>query len=299
MEHLYILYFFIALLFSICSVSISVLVYIKTKLKLVLYFLLFFTAFTLDLVFWLAHSYMQKNVADGGFSIFYYLSFVITTYLLFFSIVLFIHYFYTVSHAKLRNIIFAAVSLYLGISKHISLYLQEKSALYKVFTAITNFYYPLVILYILITIIIYHKRIKNESFKKLSFKVLIICSMFLPVIIAYDLIFGVMFSNEFFPLYPAVYCILCIIFLSYIVRKYLQFSDEYLPDELFYEKYSISGREKDVILLIVEGDSYKTITEKLFISLNTVKSHIKNIYTKLGINSRFELMHLVKENRSR
>jgi DNA-binding NarL/FixJ family response regulator len=48
----------------------------------------------------------------------------------------------------------------------------------------------------------------------------------------------------------------------------------------------LSGREKDVLNLIVDGHSYKMIAEQLFISVDTVRSHIKKIYEKLHVNSK-------------
>jgi LuxR family maltose regulon positive regulatory protein len=48
----------------------------------------------------------------------------------------------------------------------------------------------------------------------------------------------------------------------------------------------LSVRELDVLRLMAEGMTYREIGERLFISLNTVRSHIKAIYGKLGVNNR-------------
>ena len=50
----------------------------------------------------------------------------------------------------------------------------------------------------------------------------------------------------------------------------------------------LSKREKDVLNLLVEGYSNREICEELFISSNTTKTHIRNIYAKLGVSSRPE-----------
>jgi DNA-binding NarL/FixJ family response regulator len=47
----------------------------------------------------------------------------------------------------------------------------------------------------------------------------------------------------------------------------------------------LSEREKDVIICIVKGLSNKAIAEKLFISINTVTTHRRNITKKLNIHS--------------
>ncbi len=50
----------------------------------------------------------------------------------------------------------------------------------------------------------------------------------------------------------------------------------------------LSERERGVLKLLCEGENYKTIAASLFISTNTVKAHIKNIYEKLQVHTRAE-----------
>lgn len=54
------------------------------------------------------------------------------------------------------------------------------------------------------------------------------------------------------------------------------------------ENFNLSAREQEVLNLLVEGFSYKLIADKLFISMDTVRSHIKKIYDKLHVNSKSE-----------
>jgi len=58
----------------------------------------------------------------------------------------------------------------------------------------------------------------------------------------------------------------------------------------FSKKHSLTDREKEVIPLIVEGMENKQIAGRLCISTKTVNNHIYNLYRKLEINSRFELL---------
>ena len=48
-------------------------------------------------------------------------------------------------------------------------------------------------------------------------------------------------------------------------------------------------REIDIVSLLNEGNTNKLIGEKLYISMNTVKSHIRNIYSKMDVKNRNEL----------
>lgn len=52
--------------------------------------------------------------------------------------------------------------------------------------------------------------------------------------------------------------------------------------------YNLSDREKQVLQLLMEGFSYKMIAHEMFISIDTVRSHIKKIYEKLQVNSKSE-----------
>jgi DNA-binding NarL/FixJ family response regulator len=54
--------------------------------------------------------------------------------------------------------------------------------------------------------------------------------------------------------------------------------------------YNLTPREKDVLACIVEGLSYKMIADKLFISYETVRSHVKKIYEKLHVASLTEVV---------
>ena len=50
----------------------------------------------------------------------------------------------------------------------------------------------------------------------------------------------------------------------------------------------LSARELDVFMLLLKGFTNRKIAERLFISVNTVKFHLQNIYVKLDVKNRSE-----------
>jgi DNA-binding NarL/FixJ family response regulator len=54
-------------------------------------------------------------------------------------------------------------------------------------------------------------------------------------------------------------------------------------------KKDLSQREREVVCLVASGHRNKEIADKLFISEQTVKTHLSNIFQKLEINDRLEL----------
>jgi LuxR family maltose regulon positive regulatory protein len=56
----------------------------------------------------------------------------------------------------------------------------------------------------------------------------------------------------------------------------------------------LSERELEVLLLIAEGLTNREIASRLFLSLNTVKAHTRNIYGKLGVHSRTQAVAKAK-----
>ena len=59
----------------------------------------------------------------------------------------------------------------------------------------------------------------------------------------------------------------------------------------------VSDREKEIVQLVAQGFHNKEIGEKLFISEQTVKNHLHNIFDKLGVSDRLELALYVIHHR--
>jgi NarL family two-component system response regulator LiaR len=59
----------------------------------------------------------------------------------------------------------------------------------------------------------------------------------------------------------------------------------------------LTGRERDVLALMVAGMTNQEIADRLVVSLGTVKFHISNVFRKLGVDSRVEAVKLALERK--
>ncbi len=68
-----------------------------------------------------------------------------------------------------------------------------------------------------------------------------------------------------------------------------------MPQDEFFKKYRLSPREKEILLLLLQGYKTREVAKKLFISESTVKGHIGFIYSKTGVNNKSGLVELLKD----
>jgi DNA-binding CsgD family transcriptional regulator len=104
--------------------------------------------------------------------------------------------------------------------------------------------------------------------------------------IAVIFIFSFFAGNTFLPVYLSYGTLLSAFTVEPI--KDMSFEE-------FCNKFEVSPRETDIVREICNGLSNKEISEKLFISLQTVKDHTHRIYIKTNVKSRVQLINLVKE----
>lgn len=72
---------------------------------------------------------------------------------------------------------------------------------------------------------------------------------------------------------------------------------DFLLNEAELNRLGISRREHDVLELMAKGLSNKEIADKLFVSLNTVKTHSSNLFLKLEVSRRTQAVQRAKELR--
>ncbi len=74
---------------------------------------------------------------------------------------------------------------------------------------------------------------------------------------------------------------------SHIARKVIDFFQK-KPFSTQKSNYDLTPREKEILTGLVEGHNFKAIADSLFISIETVRFHFRNIYKKLHVHSQSE-----------
>lgn len=118
---------------------------------------------------------------------------------------------------------------------------------------------------------------------------------FLPLALLFplDLLF---FSAHPFKLSYLSFSIFAVLLNYFISKRYfLTYEIPVHPPVSITKQYGLSAREEEILDLLAEGESNLQIAQQLYISENTVKTHIKNIYAKLGVNNRLQLFNLMQE----
>jgi two-component system, NarL family, response regulator LiaR len=83
--------------------------------------------------------------------------------------------------------------------------------------------------------------------------------------------------------------------LRLIRKKDRLTSSQFTVSEKLLKLTGISRREHEVLTLMSKGDSNQEIADKLFLSLNTVKTHSSNLFVKLGARRRTQAVQRAKE----
>ena len=84
--------------------------------------------------------------------------------------------------------------------------------------------------------------------------------------------------------------------LTIVVEKeiYVTPPEKGIINEAELKKFGLSNREYEVLQLLAKGYSNADISENLFLSLSTVKSHVSNLFVKLDVKSRTQAAEKAK-----
>ena len=314
MQHLNVFYLFVTTLIGIVSLGIATAEYLKTRETLLRSYVYFHAALTLLVVSKLLLSYVSLNLPGlhrGIVGFLEYLNVVVAQYALMVTFPLFIHAFFNVPQAKKRNVVFIGLAVIVCIVEHVLDFLVQADSKELLPNDIDNLVLILVFFYGFVTGISEYKYLREPETVRLAKRSLIVFGIFfMPAIIVDTLLY----DSFPVPLYPIVYCVSVSFATYYLVQYSLARSQEGTPSllaetdaervsergaeslltEALYRQYNISPRKQDVLPLLLQGSSNKQLAEALFISLSTVKAHLRNIYAKFDVTNRYELIALLK-----
>ena len=291
MPHILFLYFLLIYTVGFAALIVISIVYLRSRTRLILTYAVFYLAFTLKVVLSGLNVYIVVNLADPGLARAVERIDIWTT--LFFSctIVYLMDRFFSSRRPAFPEWVFYSLALALLIFNAFPAG-QSSGPAYVLLAAASV--YSLVISIV---------SMKNADSRERGFAQIMIVGLsvftpliFLPLFLEKYLlpILGhVPFQLITFPLF---YCFQGVFFARYFLRYYGQAvatpaGTEPDIEPLRRGQYGLSDREIEVIKLVASGESNMAIGQKLFISVPTVKKHLHNVFEKMGIKTRYQLIH--------
>lgn len=170
----------------------------------------------------------------------------------------------------------------------IGIYIRKILVQYKIENIIKAISYVLVIVIIFYLYKIIKKVKEQELYKNLNMQIKIIIGLIIVTCIFILFSYKIEFLQSV-PYLCIIYLLQCILAIVCIKEK-----KEIIQEEKKDLK-CLTNREKEIVGYISMGLSNKEIGEKLFISSNTVKNHVYNIYKKVNVKNKVELINLVNK----
>jgi len=315
MEQHQLFYMFVTLLVSIFTLGLTVVVYRKTKAPLVQSYLALHLTFGLGVL----GQFLKVYRVTSQFPIHLYFDEInayiqgfIVPFLVIITLPRFIHQLFVIPHAKRYNTVFFGMAIFTYSFGQFFEFAVKDEKLCHLHPGGTSVVVFLVFVYSVIWGFRYLPTIQEEPRKLLAKKVLILLGVTIPVM------WLDVFKIVLPPLHPLVYMAMCVLVSHHFMRYDLPHVQvippvnkeeasvvpesevpaaeasersltSLLTDELF-QQYNISPREQELVPLLLQGYGNQQIGETLFISLSTVKTHLRSIYSKFGVKNRYELI---------
>jgi len=302
MGHLALLYLFLSISIGLASLIIVIIIFIKSKNKFLGYYLSFHLSFSLFIIFTCLELYLVINNINLIYELYLYIRITgfFFQYLLAVFLTIMVHYIFDARLKKIKNFLLIIFSLFSFIYRFYLLIIKINFH-FVMLNYISEMIFLMILFYDLIICIIYLNKITDKDIKKITLYATVQLAVFFPFIINDLINFLRLPEGVYF--FPFIFCGNSIMITSFILKKYFKVSNiqniqtlvESLDDN-FFRKYDLSPREKDIFLLIVKGYGNKRISDELFISISTVKKHIYNIFKKINVNTRFELINFIQKN---
>lgn len=135
--------------------------------------------------------------------------------------------------------------------------------------------------------IIFHKRIDSGLFRKEKWII-----VFLALL---NLILSFILHSAPFIFIISISILIYHIFYKFYFSSPISKTEKTLTED-FIKDFSITKREQEIIIALLDGKSNKELAETLFVSEKTIETHLANIYRKVGVKNRLELFSRLKNN---
>jgi len=226
--------------------------------------------------------------------------------LLMFTMPLFIHSLIPLNNPQKRNIFVGILAISLLLANYsLSLFFPH-SWFNDLRIYFKDFIFISIVFYCSFLLLTEYKNIVDINEKEFIRKFAYLFTFFIPGIISDTFFLEIVGFKTF----PVIYSLTGIMFSFHFYKiiktvnhksnsPLIVSSTEFLfPAETLKSEFLLSTREIEVAELIIKGISYIEISEKLFISVNTVKTHLRKTYQKLDVKNRLELAELIKKIQS-
>lgn len=276
----------LCLMIGILTLTFTFITYLKKRDFFFIKIMMFYASLTIPPLFGIIIIYLNVNKINffiNNINFFHYSSVFLANSSLFYISVITTSII-NLKKEKLINIIsavFTLIVIAIGIlsSKYIEtsfkMYMSNYNEQY-----LLHYLQFLPIVYICCLVFIKNK-LREDMYKNwLGKRLSIVLLISLPLII-----------SDIFKIFPDYFFFLPIIYIVLSIQIILYLSKFFSFKEFPVNSYDLTNREQELVYLIIIGNSNKEISNKLHISLSTVKNHIYNIYRKVNVKNRFELIN--------
>ncbi len=307
MRHLFIFFYLSTLMIGVAALAVSCFIYARTRYRLLMYYIAYLfslTLFVFSYMFVLTYANLNFVQINFNFLLLIILVSILSFLFLMLSLPFFIHALVLEVSSGKRNIVIIAVSItaFVAIASSLKIDFAGKDITqvqdFRLYLSLTLFYSTIV--YSILLKILSLKRLDGER-RRITKALIILDIIILPGIICDLYLYK---THNVSVLIPILYAIFAVLFTVYIARRYiLQLKS--IPADIasvsyddIFSRTGISSREQEIVYLVLKGLGNRDIAKQLFISPNTVKTHIRNIFRKMGVKSRFELAMTLKNSKS-
>ena len=305
MEHLIVLFYILSFTLGFSVILIVFFLWLRNRNSVLKQFLLFAVSLTLILIEQMVTAYVFTNAPE---------SVALTTIMRFVSAAgcsLLIYSFTRLVRMLLERemsaVFLRGLAAYSLVPVVATVVYSFKDVQFVLWMASTLLF--LSILYNTVTVLVHNQRIITRMIRSGIRNLAIVALVLLPILFVDIFIerikfFGEAFTFGLFSVF-VFYTVFSAMSLYNIVRGFNKLiSHTYQPANTFStdqmpDAYRITNREKEIIDCLLSGLTYRQIGEKLSISLPTVKTHVANIYKKIGVQNKIELLNAVKKHNNK